>query len=82
MNAHISFVGKFEDKCECLFPLESCMCLHEIKSYEKIQNVNVLFSYYVLASGDDAAQLQTAGQTWGQSLFNMLYPYGPEAASR
>lgn len=39
------------------------MCLHEIKSYEKIQNVNVLFSYYVLASGDDAAQLQTAGQT-------------------
>lgn len=52
----------------------------------KIRNAKgsfgVLFSYYILARGDNATQLETARQTLGQNLFNMLYPYWPEAASR
>lgn len=43
---------------------------------------NVLFSYNVLARGDKAAQLETAKQTWGQNLFNILYLFQPHARNR
>lgn len=83
MNACILFEGTSEDNASAYFVWSQtfvCMKSRVIKILNVKVSFNVLFSYYVLAGGDNAPPLETVRQTSSQNLFNTLYPYWPRSS--